>query len=82
MPRANDARVAMTTSSSQPIEKALPWPVQRGEAGTQASSYLRATILIVVVLTIVRLVALRFSAVDLFYDEAQYWSWSRGVVLG
>jgi hypothetical protein len=72
----------MTTSSSQPIEKALPWPVQRGEAGTQASSYLRATILIVVVLTIVRLVALRFSAVDLFYDEAQYWSWSRGIALG
>jgi 4-amino-4-deoxy-L-arabinose transferase-like glycosyltransferase len=71
----------MTTSSSQSIEKALPWPARRGEAGTQAS-YLRATILIVVVLTIVRLVALRFSVVDLFSDEAQYWSWSRELALG
>jgi 4-amino-4-deoxy-L-arabinose transferase-like glycosyltransferase len=71
----------MTTSSSQSIETALPWPAQRGETGQQ-SSYLPATIMIVVALTIVRLVALRFSVVDLFYDEAQYWSWSRELALG
>jgi len=33
-------------------------------------------------LTIVRLVALRFSTVDLFFDESQYWSWSREPALG
>jgi hypothetical protein len=71
----------MTTSTSQSIGSALPWPAPRSEAGSQ-SSYPRATIVIVVALTIVRLVALRFSVVDLFYDEAQYWSWSRELALG
>ena len=71
----------MTTSSSQSIEQAWPWPAQRGETG-KPSSYLRATIVIVIALTVLRLVALRFSVVDLFYDEAQYWSWSRELALG
>src|SRR5215469_1539986 len=75
----------MTTSSSRPVENALPdpaiWPAQRGDAGKQAS-YLRATIVIVVALTIVRLLASRFSVVDLFFDEKQYWSWSRDLALG
>jgi 4-amino-4-deoxy-L-arabinose transferase-like glycosyltransferase len=38
--------------------------------------------LIVFALTIVRLTGLRFSTVDLFFDESQYWSWSRGLALG
>src|SRR5262245_43445177 len=38
--------------------------------------------LIVSTLTIVRLGALRVSAVDLFFDESQYWSWSRELALG
>ncbi len=38
--------------------------------------------LIVATLTIVRLVALRFSAVDLFFDESQYWAWSRELAPG
>src|ERR1700751_4096874 len=33
-------------------------------------------------LTVVRLVGLKFSAVDLFYDEAQYWAWSREPAFG
>jgi 4-amino-4-deoxy-L-arabinose transferase-like glycosyltransferase len=37
---------------------------------------------IVFTLTIVRLVGLRFSSVDLFFDESQYWSWSRELALG
>jgi 4-amino-4-deoxy-L-arabinose transferase-like glycosyltransferase len=39
-------------------------------------------VLIVAALTIVRLVALRFSTVDLFFDESQYWAWSRELALG
>jgi 4-amino-4-deoxy-L-arabinose transferase-like glycosyltransferase len=33
-------------------------------------------------LTIVRLIGLKFSVVDLFYDEAQYWAWSRDLAFG
>jgi 4-amino-4-deoxy-L-arabinose transferase-like glycosyltransferase len=38
--------------------------------------------LIVLTLTIIRLAALRVSTVDLFFDESQYWSWSRELALG
>src|SRR5215813_6227284 len=34
------------------------------------------------VLTVVRLIALKFSTVDLFFDEAQYWAWSREPAFG
>ena len=33
-------------------------------------------------LTLVRLIGLKFSVVDLFYDEAQYWAWSRDLAFG
>ena len=33
-------------------------------------------------LTIVRLVGLRYSVVDLFFDESQYWAWSRDLAFG
>lgn len=33
-------------------------------------------------LLILRLAALRFAATDLFFDEAQYWSWSRDLAFG
>ena len=33
-------------------------------------------------LTVVRLIGLRFSTVDLFFDEAQYWAWSREPAFG
>jgi hypothetical protein len=32
--------------------------------------------------TVVRLIGLRYSAADLFIDEAQYWSWSRELAFG
>ena len=32
---------------------------------------------VVALITVVRLIAMRFSVVDLFYDESQYWAWSR-----
>lgn len=33
-------------------------------------------------LTLVRLVGLHYSVVDLFFDESQYWSWSRELAFG
>lgn len=33
-------------------------------------------------LTIARLIGLYFSTVDLFYDESQYWAWSRELAYG
>ena len=34
------------------------------------------------VLTVIRIVGLRYSAVDLYMDEAQYWAWSRELAFG
>src|SRR5437016_794312 len=33
-------------------------------------------------LTVARLIALTYSEVDLFFDEAQYWAWSRELAFG
>ncbi len=33
-------------------------------------------------LTAIRIVGLHFSVVDLFFDEAQYWTWSRELAFG
>src|SRR5439155_13673881 len=33
-------------------------------------------------LTLIRLVGLKLSVVDLFFDEAQYWTWSRELAFG
>jgi hypothetical protein len=33
-------------------------------------------------ITMVRLIGLHFSVVDLFYDESQYWAWSRELAFG
>jgi 4-amino-4-deoxy-L-arabinose transferase-like glycosyltransferase len=51
-------------------------------SATSPSRSLWTAALIVITLTIVRLVALRFSTVDLFFDESQYWAWSRELALG
>jgi 4-amino-4-deoxy-L-arabinose transferase-like glycosyltransferase len=34
------------------------------------------------VLTVIRLIGLRFSVVDLYFDESQYWAWSREPAFG
>ncbi len=70
----------MALSSAAGTDQDLPWP-ERGASDTR-SSYLLATVAVVVGLALLRLVALRFSVVDLFADEAQYWSWSRDLALG
>src|SRR6476661_9799404 len=33
-------------------------------------------------LTVLRVIGLHFSVVDLFFDEAQYWVWSRDLAFG
>src|SRR5262249_59644510 len=55
--------------------------ISPGSATSPSGSFWTAA-LIVFALAIVRLVALRFSTVDLFFDESQYWSWSREPALG
>jgi 4-amino-4-deoxy-L-arabinose transferase-like glycosyltransferase len=42
----------------------------------------RTAALIVLALTVVRLIGLSLSNVDLFIDESQYWSWSRELDFG
>jgi 4-amino-4-deoxy-L-arabinose transferase-like glycosyltransferase len=37
---------------------------------------------IMAVVTVVRLVGLKYSVVDLFFDESQYWAWSRELAFG
>jgi 4-amino-4-deoxy-L-arabinose transferase-like glycosyltransferase len=34
------------------------------------------------ILTVIRLIGLKFSVVDLFFDESQYWAWSREPAFG
>jgi 4-amino-4-deoxy-L-arabinose transferase-like glycosyltransferase len=43
---------------------------------------LALTAVLLGVLTIVRLVGLHYSVVDLFFDESQYWAWSRDLAFG
>jgi 4-amino-4-deoxy-L-arabinose transferase-like glycosyltransferase len=53
------------------------------QASTAASNpTFRVVALIVCALTIARLIGLALSRVDLFFDEAQYWSWSRELAFG
>jgi hypothetical protein len=66
---------------SEAIGDQPAWPRPRSAAGAQPS-YLTATVLIVAGVTLLRLVGLRLSVVDLFFDEAQYWAWSRDLALG
>src|SRR6202163_3869102 len=42
----------------------------------------RRAALIIIGATVIRLVGLELSTVDLFFDEAQYWSWSRELAFG
>src|SRR5262245_23506576 len=39
-------------------------------------------VVILAAVTVVRLVGLKFSVVDMFFDEAQYWAWSREPAFG
>ena len=43
---------------------------------------LGVAVAILIALTLVRLIGLKFSTVDLFFDESQYWAWSREPAFG
>ena len=47
-----------------------------------ATPSFQLVLLALVVLTIIRLIGLHYSTVDLFFDEAQYWAWSRELAFG
>ena len=70
-------------------ERILSWPrfgrsLQSADAPAQqlAQNYGAALVLCVAALTVFRLVAVAFSNMELFFDEAQYWFWSRELALG
>jgi len=56
----------------------LPLSVTRPD---ETTAFRRAAAILVAV-TLVRLIGLRLSNVDLFFDESQYWSWSRDLAFG
>jgi 4-amino-4-deoxy-L-arabinose transferase-like glycosyltransferase len=39
-------------------------------------------VVLLAALTLIRLIGLHFSAVDLYFDESQYWAWSRELAFG
>src|SRR5215475_15006887 len=49
---------------------------------SQAVPGLWLAVLLLAGLMVIRLIGLKFSVVDLFFDEAQYWAWSREPALG
>jgi 4-amino-4-deoxy-L-arabinose transferase-like glycosyltransferase len=50
--------------------------------GTRVVPGFGVAVILLAGLTFVRLIGLKFSVVDLFYDEAQYWAWSREPAFG
>lgn len=49
---------------------------------TLATPSFQLVLVVLVSVTVIRLVGLRYSIVDLFFDEAQYWAWSRELAFG
>jgi 4-amino-4-deoxy-L-arabinose transferase-like glycosyltransferase len=49
---------------------------------SQAISSFALAAALLAALTAIRLIGLKFSVVDLFFDEAQYWAWSRELAFG
>ena len=49
---------------------------------TVAAPSLKHVVVVIAVLTVVRIIGLHYSTVDLFFDEAQYWAWSRELAFG
>lgn len=49
---------------------------------TKSLARLPLLLVVLLALTVLRLVGLKLSVVDLFYDEAQYWSWAQHLAFG
>jgi 4-amino-4-deoxy-L-arabinose transferase-like glycosyltransferase len=52
------------------------------DARPAAAPSLALAVALIAALTILRYVGLHYSAVDLFFDESQYWAWSRELAFG
>ena len=52
-----------------------------GTAGATGPSF-GLFVVLVALLTVVRLIGLRFSVVDLYFDESQYWAWAQDLAFG
>src|SRR5215470_1448139 len=50
--------------------------------GSLTERRLALCLAILVALTVARLIGLAYSEVDLFFDESQYWAWSRELAFG
>jgi 4-amino-4-deoxy-L-arabinose transferase-like glycosyltransferase len=69
------------TSLSDQSRSIETWPLP---SPSQSAEHSRLPLLIAIlaVLTMARLIGLRFSVVDLFFDEAQYWWWGHDLAFG
>src|SRR5262245_59618100 len=75
------------------MSRDMPWILSRAHIRSMATLSdttsrsrvvpgLGLAIALIAVLTLIRLLGLKISVVDLFFDEAQYWAWSRELAFG
>ena len=50
--------------------------------GAIATPSFQVVLAVLIAVTAIRLIGLQYSTVDLFFDEAQYWAWSRELAFG
>ena len=67
---------------SLPVAKFAMSILTLPSARSLAAPSLALALGILAIVTVVRLIGLRFSVVDLYIDEAQYWAWSRELAFG
>jgi 4-amino-4-deoxy-L-arabinose transferase-like glycosyltransferase len=60
----------------------IEWTMNAIRRQLSALSQFRICLAILLTTTVIRLIGLRYSIVDLFVDEAQYWDWSRDFAFG
>jgi predicted membrane-bound mannosyltransferase len=69
--RQADLSTALKSRSQAPAKEPL-----------STSRYSAVLAVALAVLLLIRLIALKFNATDLFFDEAQYWNWSQEPAFG
>jgi hypothetical protein len=57
-------------------------PGQAGRVGTDLGLWRRRALIVLGVLLALRLISLAFNTTELFFDEAQYWSWGKEPAFG
>ena len=71
--------------SSDNLADATHFPGAAGSASARpivAELSFSHVLIALLALTAIRIIGLHFSVVDLFFDEAQYWTWSRELAFG